>query len=61
MFDVGDKVRMKTGGPAMVVTDNEKGDWSDDRKRLITCRWMANNLLREDDFLLVELELVKEE
>lgn len=59
MFDVGDVVKVKVGGPEMVVIDNTKGDWSDSSKCLITCIWMANGLKRQEDFPALSIELVE--
>ncbi len=40
-WKVGDKVRLTTGGPTMVVIGYGSGDMSG--KKVIRCRWFDNN------------------
>lgn len=44
-FKVGDRVKLRSGGPAMTVTST-----SESRSRSVFCRWFDNGILHSDSF-----------
>lgn len=53
----GDTVRLKSGGPKMVVDDIGEGDWGTSGETRVWCEWFdEKNIAQRKDFALTSVE-----
>jgi uncharacterized protein YodC (DUF2158 family) len=55
-LNVGDRVRLKSGGPVMTISEGNYGDGSS-----VLCQWFAGTKLETGIFPLATLESAKRE